>query len=250
MARIRTIKPEFWKNEEIAEISSDAVLLAIGLLNYADDEGYFNANPALIKAEIFPIRKTSSIDTVLLRELSSVDYIQLFLGSDGRKYGQVKKFLEHQVINKPRVSKIKGLCDVPYNYSSDTVVLPVGKERKGREHEVRENKKIVTLENLSVGDVSEWLEEKRKDGKFIHHNAKDVLEIFKDYCKATGKTYKDYVAAYRNAFEWDKCKPTGERDANNGRDNKGNGVQTRPAGRPTVTDAVAAVDAKIARGEI
>ncbi|HBS0572930.1 TPA: DnaT-like ssDNA-binding domain-containing protein, partial [Klebsiella pneumoniae] len=48
MARIRTIKPEFWTDEDMAEVSEPACLLAIGLLNYADDEGYFNANPKLI----------------------------------------------------------------------------------------------------------------------------------------------------------------------------------------------------------
>nr|MBF6067360.1 primosomal protein [Klebsiella pneumoniae] len=38
MARIRTIKPEFWTDEDMAEVSEPACLLAIGLLNYADDE--------------------------------------------------------------------------------------------------------------------------------------------------------------------------------------------------------------------
>ncbi|STW12989.1 primosomal protein I [Klebsiella pneumoniae subsp. rhinoscleromatis] len=59
MARIRTIKPEFWTDEDMAEVSEPACLLAIGLLNYADDEGYFNANPKLIKAAVFPIREPS-----------------------------------------------------------------------------------------------------------------------------------------------------------------------------------------------
>lgn len=65
MARIRTIKPTFWTDEDMAEISESACLLAIGLLNYADDEGYFNANPKLIKAAVFPIRETSRSIPVL-----------------------------------------------------------------------------------------------------------------------------------------------------------------------------------------
>ena len=36
MARIRTIKPEFWTDEDMAEVSEPACLLAIGLLNYAE----------------------------------------------------------------------------------------------------------------------------------------------------------------------------------------------------------------------
>ena len=66
MARIRTIKPEFWTDEDMAELSEPACLLAIGLLNYADDEGYFNANPKLIKAAVFPIREPSVPIPVLI----------------------------------------------------------------------------------------------------------------------------------------------------------------------------------------
>ena len=67
MARIRTIKPEFWTDEDLSEVSEAACLLAIGLLNYADDEGYFNANPKLVKAAVFPIREQSGSIPVLLQ---------------------------------------------------------------------------------------------------------------------------------------------------------------------------------------
>jgi len=54
MARIRTIKPDFWRDESLAMVSPEACLLAIGLLNHCDDEGYFNANPKLVESDIFP----------------------------------------------------------------------------------------------------------------------------------------------------------------------------------------------------
>lgn len=133
MARIRTIKPEFWTDEDMSEVSEAACLLAIGLLNYADDEGYFNANPKLIKAAIFPIREQSGSIPVLMRELSSVGYISLFSSHDGKIYGLVNNFAKHQVINKAKKSIIRDLCTLPYEYGSDTEVLPPGKERKGKE---------------------------------------------------------------------------------------------------------------------
>ncbi|SWD82810.1 primosomal protein I [Klebsiella pneumoniae] len=77
MARIRTIKPEFWTDEDMAEVSEPACLLAIGLLNYADDEGYFNANPKLIKAAVFPIREPS----VRKRKLTAVCSHQTRIGN-------------------------------------------------------------------------------------------------------------------------------------------------------------------------
>ncbi|STT55946.1 primosomal protein I [Klebsiella pneumoniae] len=58
MARIRTIKPEFWTDEDMAEVSEPACLLAIGLLNYADDEGYFQCKPEAYQSCSFPYPRT------------------------------------------------------------------------------------------------------------------------------------------------------------------------------------------------
>ncbi|HAM5330743.1 TPA: hypothetical protein IB053_002408 [Escherichia coli] len=154
MARIRTIKPEFWTDEDLSEVSEAACLLAIGLLNYADDEGYFNANPKLIKATVFPIREQSGSITVLMHELSSVGYISLFSGHDGKIYGLVNNFAKHQVINKAKKSAIKDLCAVPYQYGSDTELLPPGKERKGKE-QGKENPLSTRVENPSVDNFSQ-----------------------------------------------------------------------------------------------
>jgi hypothetical protein len=66
---------------------------------------------------------------------------------------------------------------------------------------------IITLELLSVDHISEWLAKKRAEGKYIHHDEVFILERFKDYCLSKGKKYNDYIAAYRNAFEWDSCQP-------------------------------------------
>lgn len=133
MARIRTIKPEFWRDEDLSSVSPEAALLAIGLLNHADDEGYFNANPKLIESDVFPLRELSRSITVLIQELAGIGYLNLFSGSDGKKYGHVVNFSKHQVINKPSPSKIKDLQLIPYDSGSLPVALPVGKERKGKE---------------------------------------------------------------------------------------------------------------------
>lgn len=135
MARIRTIKPEFWRDELLASISPEAALLAIGLLNHCDDEGYFNANPKLVESDVFPLRILSISTPVLLRELSGIGYIEMFSGADGKTYGKIANFEKHQVINKKTPSKIKDLCVVQEDYGSIPVELPTGKERKGKELE-------------------------------------------------------------------------------------------------------------------
>ena len=67
--------------------------------------------------------------------------------------------------------------------------------------------KKISLDELSVDHIAQWLMEKRTIGKYLCHDEHYILERFKDYCRSKGKRYNDYVAAYRNAFEWDTCQP-------------------------------------------
>lgn len=105
--RIRTVKPEFWISEQMSNVSEGAALLAIGLLNYADDEGYFNANPELIRCALYPLRKPSKPIPQMLKELHDIGYIELGIANGGKKIGRVAKFNLHQVISRPKHSKLK-----------------------------------------------------------------------------------------------------------------------------------------------
>lgn len=109
MGRIRTIKPEFWRHEALSDLPEATHILAAALLNYADDEGYFNANPKLVQAECSPLREPSVSTHDSLNALSSAGYIRLGDGSDGRVYGHIVKFTEHQRVNRPTPSKIKDI---------------------------------------------------------------------------------------------------------------------------------------------
>jgi len=54
MARIRSIKPEFWSDEKLAECTLGARLLFMGMWNFADDEGRMENSPKRLKMQIFP----------------------------------------------------------------------------------------------------------------------------------------------------------------------------------------------------
>jgi hypothetical protein len=200
MARIRTIKPDFWRDENLATISPEAALLAIGLLNHADDDGYFNANPKLIESDIFPLRELSRPITVMVDELFKIGYIQLFQGVDGKRYGHIFNFAKHQVINKKNPSKIKELCNLPENYCTPTVELPVGMEGNGREKE-KELKASQRGSRLATNwilpdDWEYWANKERPD-----LNAKQVAEQFRDFwCAKPGKdgVKLDWQATWRN----------------------------------------------------
>lgn len=108
MARIRTIKPEFWSSEELSALPEAAHILAAALLNFSDDAGYFLANPGLVKASCFPLRDPSTSIPDCLSLLVSVGFIRL--GSlNGKRFGHVVNFDRHQRINRPTPSKISDM---------------------------------------------------------------------------------------------------------------------------------------------
>ena len=104
--RIRTIKPDFWEHPVMGRKSDATKLLAIGLLNVADDEGYFYADTKLIRNAIRPFDDDSGIVTVSLRELSEIGYVSIRNHPTHGDVGKVESFLDHQVINKPKKSKM------------------------------------------------------------------------------------------------------------------------------------------------
>lgn len=194
--RIRTVKPEFWTNEKMSELHPETCLLSLALLNYADDEGFFNANPKLIKAALFPLRELSVSITVGLRELYDIGYIAYYLGSDNRVYGHVVKFSSHQKVNNKSKSKIKELVDLSEPYGSPTLNLPLGtgnREQVSGNREQGTNMSIseemnapqfkdgdqLTLQNVS----RETSEPKKPRPKKWESEMMEVWEFYKEHCK-------------------------------------------------------------------
>lgn len=135
MARIRTIKPEFWKHEDLSALPEPTHMLAAALLNHADDEGYFNANPGLVRAECCPLREPSVSVQDSLNSLVKVGYLELFNGSDGKRYGRIVTFDDHQRVNRPTPSKIKLLRTITDSSVSahGAITDSSPPERKGKE---------------------------------------------------------------------------------------------------------------------
>jgi len=95
MARIRSIKQDFFLNEDLATVSSDARLLAIGLSTVADRSGRLEDRPLKIKAQLFPYH---DVDVkLLLDELdqNGIGFIERYSIS-GKHYIQITNFEKHQ----------------------------------------------------------------------------------------------------------------------------------------------------------
>ncbi len=95
--RIRTIKPEFFKDEDLAELSPLARLLFQGLWCMADREGRLEDRPRRIKAEILPYDECDI--EALLGSLTVAGFISRYL-KGSTKCIQIKSFLRHQIPNR------------------------------------------------------------------------------------------------------------------------------------------------------
>lgn len=93
MARIRTVKPEFWTDEKVVECSIPARLLFIGLFNFANDMGCLERSPKRLKMQIFP---ADALDCEpLIQELITHGLLIEYSVNDVC-YLQIKGFLKHQ----------------------------------------------------------------------------------------------------------------------------------------------------------
>lgn len=93
MARSRTIKPGFFKNEDLAELSPYARLLFAGLWTLADREGRLEYRPKKIKVEILPYDAVEIHDLAV--ELHGKKFIVLY-EVDGTQFLAIPSFKVHQ----------------------------------------------------------------------------------------------------------------------------------------------------------
>lgn len=151
MARIRTIKPEFWSHPVLGRMSDTARLLAVALLNLADDEGYFLADAALVRNFARPYDSDSGSTTVALRELSSAGYIQVREHATHGAIGVIPNFRKHQQINKPTKSKLVQYFEE--SSGSAPVVLPSDSRGEGnREQGTGKGKEQLPAPRSAVAD--------------------------------------------------------------------------------------------------
>jgi len=108
MARIRTIKPEAFVSESLAEVSLTAERTFFGLLTQVDDEGRIRDNAAILHGAIWPLRPTHTAADVEedLRQLEKQDLVCRYSAPDGKRYLHLPTFNTHQKISHPTPSRI------------------------------------------------------------------------------------------------------------------------------------------------
>lgn len=105
MARIRTIKPEFWTDSMMVQFDVFTRLLYIGLWTAADDHGAIRDEPDRIAMEVMP-REDIEMVKLNIDLLIASGRLSRMLNDDGTSYLIIDKWIDHQRVDKPSKSKI------------------------------------------------------------------------------------------------------------------------------------------------
>ncbi|MFF2955886.1 hypothetical protein ACFVVU_31620 [Kitasatospora sp. NPDC057965] len=108
MARIRSVKPETWVSETLAEVSIPAMVTFLGMTNHADDHGRHRDVAAIVYGLVWPLREEITRADVEdhLQQLATAGAICRYTGCDGRRYFHYPTWRNHQKIDKPSLSRL------------------------------------------------------------------------------------------------------------------------------------------------
>lgn len=225
MPKIRGVKPDYWTDEDIVELSIPARLLFIGMWNYACDNGHLQDKPRQIKMRILPGDDVSIAD--LLAELCTRGRIER---ADG--WITVPNLTEHQKPDRRYFTT----CDKPDCIEPEETT---SQRKSRRAHAVHttgaQSATAVRTPSAHVdgevkGSDGDGESERTAAGKprrahalpadFAPNdtnlrvadeervNLDRLLPQFIDYHQAKGSTYKDWHAALNTWIRREKPDPT------------------------------------------
>lgn len=212
MARIRTIKPQFWDDAKIGRIPRDARLLYIGLWTFADDLGVVIADPVWLKSKIFPYDRIQIQQLeAWLGLLEETGFISL-LSVKSESFYYLPTFSRHQIINRPNLDNVnidKKLLDnilakfsdqsvINHGSISDQSVIIIGEE-KDRDSSTPYNPPKGEIGSPDSDDesVENGPEKKKSCGKrkeadlsFVEPSFQPVMAEWLAYKSERGQTYR------------------------------------------------------------
>lgn len=212
MARIRTIKPQFWDDAKIGRIPRDARLLYIGLWTFADDLGVVIADPVWLKSKIFPYDRIQVQQLeAWLGLLEKTGFISL-LSVKSESFYYLPTFSRHQIINRPNLDDVninKELLDsilakftdqsvINHGSISDQSVTIIGEEKE-RNSSTPYNPPKGEIGSPDSDDesVENGPEKKKSCGKrkeadlsFVEPSFQPVMAEWLAYKSERGQTYR------------------------------------------------------------
>lgn len=206
MARIRTIKPEFFLDDDVARLNPLTRILFIGLWCLADRDGRLEDRSTRIKVQILPYDKYD-IDAEL-EILAKSGFIVRYT-VEGCKYIEIPSFSKHQAIHGTERESIipcftgeitvNNLLDNSGGaYASNQ--NSVGRERKGKEG------KDLYGESVKLSKM----EFNKLALKYGQPNTEKAIAILDQYVMSTGKKYKSHYHTILNGWPIERAMSGGQ----------------------------------------
>lgn len=213
MARIRTVKPEFFKHYDLFKAEEETKLplrLAFsGLWTVADKEGRFKYLAPQLKLEVLPYDNLD-FDAVLVA-LNKYGFIEIY-SVDGKKYACIPTFKDHQRITGTERDTESKIPRKQSGNTKETLSTKTGndlddrkgEEGKGKEEERKGKEGRPTLDEKFVGIV-------------IYDAEQEILNspiFFEQICMKTGKdptTAKEVLRKYHLWLEEKEQYPKGKK---------------------------------------
>lgn len=161
MARIRTIKPEFFRHEAIQDLEIDnqgsyVMLVYAALWGHCDSNGVFEYRPRQLKLDILPFLDFKMQDTLQL--LVSAGFIKKY-EVNGKEYGFIKSFCEHQ-----RLTGKEATEGVKFPFNSEIVGESQNKISESIENQQDNNCEALGKHWGNTGEIPD-VQEKEREGK-------------------------------------------------------------------------------------
>ena len=247
MARIRTIKPQFWTDEKIGRLSVGARLLFIGTWNLADDEGILIWDARYLKGQLFPYDDCQNRMKKWMDELVTTGLIRPYSASSGSHLALISSLSRHQVVSHPMPSHFElpsvfsDFVPKYTNYSSSAPVVPLvnsipvmemeegngnGNGRRKKEMEGKRKEPYIPLPEFPNVNKITPDEYQKLLKEFGEEGTRKRIENLSLYIASKGDKYKNH---YATILSWDRREQKGGQDGVNQRHSKevpGN----RPAG--------------------
>lgn len=187
MARLRNVKPQFFRHEGLQDLESEnpgkyCMLVFIGLWGHCDTKGRFEWKPRQLKLDILPFLTFDMKDTLALLESAGV----LFKYEvEGTQYGCIPSFPKHQRFSGKEVKE--GKCfPAPPNQATEKDGGNDGGangEQEGSDGEAP-GKPPVALECLSAEyGVLECLSAGVRARDPAPHDLEGALQAFRDHAE-------------------------------------------------------------------
>ena len=95
----RMVYVKIWESGQFGKLSNEAKLLFIGMITLADDDGRLRADPAYLRAQIFPYNESMSVtETLRFRNEIEKNSLITVYSIDGFEYIEHPKWKEYQLI--------------------------------------------------------------------------------------------------------------------------------------------------------